>query len=185
MKSLAIARPISFPVRFGKLPCTVGFEMPREEVHQWFGPPHRVEVDDGLGTADWWAFAYPCGLEILVEYLHYPCAVGVFADSPEIEHVLRHIPVPIERCQTIDDAELKDQIEFALKREPHLAGKLSDLHAFQVWRVDDNGNVFKVGEPTSERDAKCWAAELESYGHKQLYWLAPVGQPYAVTTPAP
>ena len=48
--------------------------------------------------------------------------------------------------------------------------------AFQVWRIDDNGNVFTVGEPTSERDARCLVAMYEARGHKQMYWVAPVKQ---------
>ena len=51
-----------------------------------------------------------------------------------------------------------------------------DLHAFQVWRIDDNGNVFTVGEPTSERDAHCLVAQYEARGHKQMYWVAPVNE---------
>ena len=44
-------------------------------------------------------------------------------------------------------------------------------HAFQVWRIDDNGNVFAVGEPTSERDARCLVAQFKARGHKQTYWV--------------
>jgi diamine N-acetyltransferase len=48
-----------------------------------------------------------------------------------------------------------------------------ELNVFQVWRIDDNGNVFTVGEPTSERDARCLVAEFEARGHKQMYRVAP------------
>jgi hypothetical protein len=44
----------------------------------------------------------------------------------------------------------------------------------QVWRIDDNGNVFAVGEPASEHDARCLVQQYEERGHKQMYWVAPV-----------
>lgn len=53
------------------------------------------------------------------------------------------------------------------RRESH------ESAAFQVWRIDDNGNVFTVGEPTSERDARGQVAMYEARGHKQTYWVEP------------
>ncbi|MEM7316101.1 MAG: hypothetical protein AAF497_23450, partial [Planctomycetota bacterium] len=50
------------------------------------------------------------------------------------------------------------------------ATQLANLKALQVWRQGDDGNPMPVGHPTSERAARCWAAELESHGHKQIYW---------------
>lgn len=40
-----------------------------------------------------------------------------------------------------------------------------------VFRQDDNGNVFEVERGLSEEEARRLAAELESHGHKQLYWV--------------
>lgn len=51
----------------------------------------------------------------------------------------------------------------------HFAPK--ECYTFQVWRIDDNGNVFAVGEPTSDRDARCQLAMYEARGHKQTYWV--------------
>lgn len=40
-----------------------------------------------------------------------------------------------------------------------------------VCRQDDNGNVFEVQRRLTEEDARQLAADLESHGHKQLYWV--------------
>jgi hypothetical protein len=40
-----------------------------------------------------------------------------------------------------------------------------------VYRQDDNGNVFVVQRGLSTAEAQRLAAELESHGHKQLYWV--------------
>ena len=61
------------------------------------------------------------------------------------------------------------EIEGYYSREPW-ATSLATLTAFQVWGQGDDGNAMPVGFPTSERDAKCWVAELELHGHKQTYW---------------
>jgi hypothetical protein len=55
---------------------------------------------------------------------------------------------------------------------PEPRAEIESLRAFQVWRIDDNGNVFAVGEPTSERDARCLVQQYEARGHKQMYWVA-------------
>lgn len=53
----------------------------------------------------------------------------------------------------------------------------SDDAIWRRWRVrrqDDNGNRFIVADALSEADARALAAELESRGHKQLYWAEPI-----------
>jgi len=42
-----------------------------------------------------------------------------------------------------------------------------------VWRLDDNGNRFKVSEHASEVEARIVADEFERRGHKQLYVVEP------------
>jgi hypothetical protein len=58
--------------------------------------------------------------------------------------------------------------------EPQRSTEIESLRAFQVWRIDDNANVFAVGEPASEHDARCLVQQYEERGHKQMYWVAPV-----------
>ncbi|WP_166824914.1 hypothetical protein [Thalassoroseus pseudoceratinae] len=44
---------------------------------------------------------------------------------------------------------------------------------WDVWRQDDNGNQFLVSSNLPHDAAQQQADELESHGHKQLYWIAP------------
>ena len=48
----------------------------------------------------------------------------------------------------------------------------SNPNVWTVYRQDDNGNVFEVARGLSEAEARKLAAELESHGHKQLYWVS-------------
>ena len=98
---------------------------------------------------------------------------SVFADIPEIEYGLRHIPFPqiVQSRLTLKDNEAA--INALLDREPWTTS-LATIHHFQVWRQGDDGNQMPVAPPTSERDAKCRVQELESHGHKQIYWYSRV-----------
>ena len=49
--------------------------------------------------------------------------------------------------------------------------------AWTVWRQDDIGNRFPVDSFPSQEAAKRLAQELESHGHKQLYWVSRQDQP--------
>lgn len=42
---------------------------------------------------------------------------------------------------------------------------------WSVHRQDDNGNRFVVATGLSREDAERLAAEFESHGHKQMYWV--------------
>ena len=41
-----------------------------------------------------------------------------------------------------------------------------------VWRQDDNGNQFPIETFPDQQTAEQLALELESHGHKQLYWVS-------------
>lgn len=43
-----------------------------------------------------------------------------------------------------------------------------------VWRQDDNGNRFVVEAGLTKPQARHLTSELESHGHKQLYWMTRV-----------
>ena len=49
---------------------------------------------------------------------------------------------------------------------------LTSRRCWVVWRQDDNGNRFVVEANLTRERAQALAAELESHGHKQLYWIA-------------
>jgi hypothetical protein len=48
----------------------------------------------------------------------------------------------------------------------------SDL--FQVWREDDNGNRFAMGDPAPLLEAGTIVRHYETLHHKQTYWYAKV-----------
>lgn len=174
MTTRETASPLDFPVPFPDVPAyLVEVNVTRKAAAVLLGPPQLVDEDSGLGEADWWAFQYDCGLQIVVEFLHANDGHGiVLADSPEISHVIRHLPFPASKCSPIDDATLKNELSLLLSAYPSRTAEIEELNAFQVWRQGDDGNPFKVGDPTSERDARCWVAHLESLGHKQSYWYS-------------
>ncbi|GAM10361.1 hypothetical protein OR1_02650 [Geobacter sp. OR-1] len=43
--------------------------------------------------------------------------------------------------------------------------------AWQLWRQDDNGNRFLVGEFASKTIAESRLADLTRSHHKQTYWI--------------
>jgi len=43
---------------------------------------------------------------------------------------------------------------------------------WQLWRQDDNGNRFLVGDFATRELAECRMAELASGHHKQFYWIS-------------
>lgn len=176
-KSLRHAKPLAFAVAFAaEPPCLISLQVTRSQAQDILGPPHRTDWVDGLGDADFWAFEYSCGLQVAFEFLHEDPQGGgrVVADSPETEHILRHIPFPTNACRKATEEEFRSQLAELVKWYPHRQAEIENLRAFQVWRQGDDGNRFPVGEPTSERDAKCWVAQLESLGHKQAYWYSRV-----------
>ena len=170
--SLPPAERFAFPFHIANLAYEISV------VRDRLGVSPYQDFVDGLGDADYWAFEYPCGLRLLFEFIH-PIGSGmngyanVFADLPEIGHGLRHIPFPqiVHGCSTLKDNGA--EINALLDREPW-ATSLATLHHFQVWRQGDDGNQMPVDTPTSERDAKCRVQELESHGHKQIYWYSRV-----------
>lgn len=127
---------------------------------------------EGLGEGDVWAFEYECGLQVVFQFMHHSDSGWVLADSPELEHVRRHIPFAQEDCVPIEEEVLKSELNFLLSESPQRQKEIDQLHSFQVWRQGDDGNRFPVGKPISERDARCWVQQFESLGHKQLYWYA-------------
>lgn len=134
-----------------------------------------VDWVDGLGDTDFWAYEFPCGLQVAIEFRHMRESDGlVCADSPEANHVVRHLPFSKEQCIPMNEIPLREQLDLLLSYYPERQDEINALRSFQVWRQGDDGNAFKVGEPTSERDCRCWVSQLESSHHKQTYWYSPV-----------
>ena len=163
---------LPFPVQFDELPpCLVWIDTSRQDAQRLLGVPHQQKFVDGLGMTDFWAFEYSCGLQVVIQFCHIGVEAGyVTADSPERSHVVRHLPFPSAMCKTFDGVEFQKQLDQIRALRPERSAELSALQSFQVWRQGDDGNPFKIGEPTSERDARCHVTHYEALGHKQLYW---------------
>lgn len=174
LAELKQAKRLPYPVPMdGMLDRWIGCSRSRIEVSAVLGPPHLTEWTDGAGMEDFWAYEYPCGLKLSYQFSHTTPHGIIVLDTPEIEHAVRHLPLRREYLYLPDAACYGEMIQTYLKSYPHRAQELEQLKAFQVWRIDDNGNVFAVGEPTSERDALCLVEQYEARGHKQMYWVTP------------
>ncbi len=172
--------PIELPIDDEKYPfpfliARLTYDLPLAQ--ELLGEPHEQFFVDGLGDSDNWAFSYPCGLKLCFQLIH-PIGDGlegianIFGDLPEFEHGVRHYPFPGSHV-VASDLEVNARDIEALSKLPRFETPLASLHTRQVWRQGDDGNEMPVGKPTSERAAECWVAELQSHGHKQLYWSAP------------
>ena len=42
---------------------------------------------------------------------------------------------------------------------------------FEVWRLDDNDNEFRIRSFETESDARNYSKEMTARGHKQTYWV--------------
>lgn len=169
------AKPLAFPVPFPDIPeYLLICNFSRETAADKLGPPMFVDWVGGLGNADFWAFEFPCGLQVAFEFIHNSEGGRVVADSPEIEHVLRHLPFSESEFVKIDDDVLQLTLKRLVTRYPERQNEIDSLRSFQVWRQGDDGNPFRVGNATSERDARCLVRQFESLSHKQLYWYSRV-----------
>lgn len=172
--------PITFPVAFPDIPPFLFLiNVPRKTAAEVLGPPMVTDIVDGLGDGDFWAFEYECGLQVVFQFMHHIDSGWVLADSPELDHVLRHIPFAKGDCVPIEEDVLESELKFLLSGCPERQKEIDQLQSFQVWRQGDDGNKFPIGNPTSERDARCWVQQFESLGHKQLYWYAEITNPQA------
>lgn len=146
----------------------------RNKAYQWFKIEPHVAAEEGLGDADYWALEFECGLRVAFEFFHFSNGGIVYATEPVPQHVARHLShwktELNESAFEFFEPERTSMIERFGSEMP----ELKELNSFQLWRQGDDGNKMKVGFPTSRRDAECWAAELESHKHKQIYWVSRV-----------
>ena len=88
----------------------IAFTLPYKEMVNRFGPCHRVmdEQDNEPGPCEYWSFVFPCGMNIFITY-HFQAPTGaggqVCASSPEIEHILEHLPISDCVFWRLDTAE--------------------------------------------------------------------------------
>jgi hypothetical protein len=147
----------------------------RERLHEILGPPTLTAEEDQRGMADYWARVFSCGLELIYGALHDQPSIWpgawVTSDAPEFAHIRRHLAFDNERWLVAPErGQFATELEWMRATWINADEIYKTLYSFQVWRQDDNANVDRVLSPTSERDAKCLVAFLESTGHKQTYW---------------
>jgi hypothetical protein len=157
-----------------------------------FGEPHDRD-DDGLclipEPSFEWLFRWPCGLEVSVIFGRMSGRVFINSDLPESAHVLRHLDLPGKVEWRLDEAPEHFETYLGTARNvlercrpesetpDHVISNLRDCAAWDFsarWRVmrqDDNEFRDTVAIVNGERDARCLQAELESHGHKQMYWV--------------
>ena len=175
MKVPSTSKPIAFPLPFPRIPSYLLIaNVTRETLCELIGAPMLCQQIEEDRTTDHWAFEYPCGLKVAFQFTHGSEEIVVLADAPEISHVLRHIPIANSDCERIGEEELKSELERLLLISPERQEEIDCLRSFQVWRQGTDGNPFRVGDPTSQRDAECWVNYFESLGHHQHYWYSKV-----------
>jgi len=76
----------------------IAFTLPYADMVERFGPPHRQmhAEDNEPGPCEYWSYCFPCGLTTFITYhFHSPTGAGgvVTSSSPDIAHILQHLPV--------------------------------------------------------------------------------------------
>lgn len=172
MKTLDVAPILKSKVR----PWFVVFQLnvDRQKAALWFNCAPHVDWVDGLGDADYWAVEFDCGLSVAFELLHYGNCGAVFATEPVPQHVQRHLRHWRDQLHEYPPETFEQDRTHMIQKFALQMPQLLRLHGYQLWRQGDDGNPIKVGFPTSEQDATCFQAELESHKHKQIYWVEPV-----------
>ncbi len=143
----------------------------REKFKRWIGSEPAVEWVDGLGDADYWIIEYNCGLQLGFEFVHACDGGHVCATEPNVNHAVRHLVNWRQEISVYPDDAFKLDREWALEHFSNTMPELQRQACCQAWRQGDDGNPMTIGYPTSELDAKCLVGELESRGHKQIYWV--------------
>ena len=76
----------------------IAFTLPHADMVGRFGPAHRPmdDEDNEPGPVEYWSFRFPCGLVTFIAYhLYAPTGAGgvVTSSSPDIDHILQHLPI--------------------------------------------------------------------------------------------
>jgi len=74
------------------------FTLPHADMVARFSPAHRATDagDNKPGPVEYWSFRFPCGLVTFITYHLYspPVPSGtITASSPDITHILLHLPI--------------------------------------------------------------------------------------------
>ena len=88
----------------------IAFLLPHAEMIERFGPAHRqMDAEDNEpGPCEYWSFRFSCGLTTFITYhFHAPTGPGgdVTSSSPDIAHILQHLPIADCLFWRLDHAE--------------------------------------------------------------------------------
>ena len=134
----------------------------------WFDIKHDILQDKfgpailtGISPAPWqsWIMAATCGLHINIFCVEHLERAIVYANWPQLNHIIRHLDLPSQPSWRID-TENPDQYKAIVKPSP-----------VELKRIDDNGVEYSVGLFDFEEEAQCRLAEFESHRHKQTYFI--------------
>lgn len=148
----------------------------RTDITAWLNcdSPPFVDYEDMLGDLDYWVVEFDCGLQVAFECPHHAETCGLLATEYAPQHVSRHLSHWGDDLEAIPDEAFAADREDMLLRFADSMPELIENRSYQLWRQGDDGNSMTIGEPTSNLDAKCWQAELESHKHKQIYWVSKI-----------
>lgn len=139
---------------------------------------HARSLDLVLSWIRYSAAKLPCcgapqGQNLLLgfEFVHACDGGHVCATEPNVNHAVGHLVIWKQKIPVYSDDAFKLDREWALEHFSKTMPESQHQACCQAWRQGDDGNPMTIGYPTSERDAKCLIRELESRGHKQIYWV--------------
>ncbi len=141
----------------------LSFDLPADEILRRLGPSHLQmdETDGEPGPCEYWSYRFPCGLTtLIVHHFQAPGDYGltVYADAPEIQHILHHVP-------------LADCVSWRLDRE--VSSFYEDWYGsatrFSVVRVEDDGREIVLSSHPTRRAADCIREAMEEFSPVQNF----------------
>jgi hypothetical protein len=131
------------------------FTQPLSRFEARFGPPMKTGVATWFHDVDVWSLEFSCALQVVVHYAPEVDRFGVYANAPEIDHIMRHLGV--------EDAELLTRSDFF-----GLVPVLS--FAWAVREEDGDGGVTELASAVSPRDAACLFETLPSKPNRRRWF---------------
>jgi hypothetical protein len=113
-----------------------------------FGPPTSVRDVPGGEPTFFWDLEWSCGLVADLQFLQLSELLSIRLDAPDIDHVLRHLGVPVRELWLLEEASPEQMRK--------VAGPVD--RSWEIWREDERGPHL-VATALTERDARCWCDE--------------------------
>lgn len=139
--------------------------MPYADFVAKFGPRHCDHPPDwdAPGPVELWFFQLPWGLKITLEYHLSISDFNIYTERLELDAVMEYLDLGGQTCYRHHATIAQLQSDHPLFTQ--------DLHPFNLYRLDDNGNTALMHTYESQRVANYYQQVYEARGHKQLYWV--------------